>query len=127
MLDMHTIRKKLMVRPGDRVSLKRYDPAWTAGRKADVEGLLAKDVQRLASYQERLYAQDTYALLLIFQAMDAAGKDSVIENVLSGINPQGCEVHSFKAPSAEELDCNARARSAKLRIAERKPAGGTPS
>jgi PPK2 family polyphosphate:nucleotide phosphotransferase len=104
MLDMNSIRKKLLVRPGHRVSLKRYDPGWTPGRIADVEGWLAKDVKRLASYQERLYAQDTYALLLIFQAMDAAGKDSTIRHVMSGVNPLGCQVFSFKAPSAEERD-----------------------
>jgi PPK2 family polyphosphate:nucleotide phosphotransferase len=65
---------------------------------------LLKDVERLAELQDVLYAQDSRSLLLIFQAMDAAGKDSVIKHVMSGINPQGCQVFSFKAPSAEELD-----------------------
>ena len=58
----------------------------------------------LAQLQERLYAQDRWAVLLIFQAMDAAGKDGAIKHVMSGVNPQGCQVHSFKAPSPEELD-----------------------
>lgn len=62
------------------------------------------DVERLAEYQNILYAQNTYALLIIFQAMDAAGKDSTIKHVMSGVNPQGCQVYSFKQPSAEELD-----------------------
>lgn len=66
--------------------------------------LLADGVKILADMQDRLYAQDRWSLLLVFQAMDAAGKDGVIKHVMSGINPQGCEVHSFKAPSAEELD-----------------------
>ena len=66
--------------------------------------LLAEDVKRLAKLQEQLYAQHDTALLVIFQAMDAAGKDSAIEHVMSGINPQGCEVHAFKAPSPMELD-----------------------
>ncbi len=66
--------------------------------------LLSKDVEKLSSLQRLLYASDRYSVLLIFQAMDAAGKDGAIGHVLSGINPQGCEVHSFKHPSAEELD-----------------------
>jgi len=65
---------------------------------------LEKDVARLRKYQDILYAQNTYALLIIFQAMDAAGKDSAIKHVMSGVNPQGTQVFSFKAPSAEELD-----------------------
>ena len=66
--------------------------------------MLADDVKRLAELQERLYANDRWSVLVVLQAMDAAGKDGVIKHVMSGINPQGCEVHSFKAPSAEELD-----------------------
>jgi polyphosphate kinase 2 (PPK2 family) len=64
---------------------------------------LDADIKRIAHYQDILYAQDNYALLIIFQAMDAAGKDSTIKHVMSGINPQGCQVFAFKAPSAEEL------------------------
>ena len=66
--------------------------------------MLADDVKRLSDLQERLYAEDRWAVLIVLQGMDAAGKDSVITHVMSGVNPQGCEVHSFKAPSAEELD-----------------------
>jgi len=68
------------------------------------QALLAKGVGELSELQEKLYAQDKWAVLLIFQAMDAAGKDGTIKHVMSGVNPQGCEVHSFKSPSAEELD-----------------------
>ncbi|NET74481.1 MAG: polyphosphate kinase 2 family protein [Sphaerospermopsis sp. SIO1G2] len=72
--------------------------------KTDARKKLKAGIKELASYQDILYAQNTYALLLIFQAMDAAGKDSTIKHVMSGINPQGCQVFSFKAPSDEELD-----------------------
>ena len=65
---------------------------------------MEKGIRRLAEQQDMLYAQDSRALLVIFQAMDAAGKDGAIKHVMSGINPQGCQVYSFKAPSAEELD-----------------------
>jgi PPK2 family polyphosphate:nucleotide phosphotransferase len=72
--------------------------------KAQYAEFLAAQVEELKELQARLYADNRYALLLIFQAMDAAGKDGVIEHVMSGVNPQGCQVHSFKHPSAEELD-----------------------
>jgi len=72
--------------------------------KAHYKSLLENHVDRLSELQNRLYADDRYALLLIFQAMDAAGKDGVIKHVMSGVNPQGCQVFSFKRPSAEELD-----------------------
>ena len=72
--------------------------------KGKAKDLLASGVKRLSDLQERLYAQDSWALLLIFQAPDAAGKDGAIKHVMSGINPQGCQVYSFKAPSAQELD-----------------------
>lgn len=92
---------------GEKISLgKNYDPAYKDGyhEKADAEVKLQGDVERLAKYQNVLYAQNTYALLIIFQAMDAAGKDSTIKHVMSGVNPQGCQVFSFKQPSAEELE-----------------------
>ncbi|MCB2204847.1 polyphosphate kinase 2 family protein [bacterium] len=95
--------------PHDReIRLKDYDTADTGEfeHKADAKKKLQKDIRRLAELQDVLYAHDSYALLLIFQAMDAAGKDSTIKHVMSGINPQGCQVYSFKAPSAEELDHN---------------------
>jgi PPK2 family polyphosphate:nucleotide phosphotransferase len=89
---------------GRKFRLKQIDPADTLGMdsKEKAAGLLAYGGQ-LRDLQEKLYAQSTWALLLIIQAMDAAGKDSVIEHVMSGVNPQGCQVSSFKAPSAEEL------------------------
>lgn len=96
-----------IAQPGQKIKLKHFDPDYTCGFKKkdiDVEGILRSGIEDLAKYQDMLYAQDTYALLIIFQAMDAAGKDGTIKHVMSGINPQGCQVFSFKAPSAEELD-----------------------
>ncbi|MEZ5578950.1 MAG: polyphosphate kinase 2 family protein [Candidatus Competibacteraceae bacterium] len=96
-----------MVPPGHKISLRKdYDPEFTAGfkDKKDARKKLEQNIAELAEYQDILYAQDTYALLLIFQAMDAAGKDGAIKHVMSGVNPQGCQVYSFKSPSAEELD-----------------------
>ena len=75
-------------------------------RKRIAEESLSQDVSALAEAQERLYAADSWSILMIFQAMDAAGKDSTIKHVMSGVNPQGCQVYSFKQPSAEELDHN---------------------
>jgi len=93
------------VKPGSRLSLAAIDPGDTGTiRKADAKRLLAASLERLTESQERLYAQDTWSLLIMFQAMDGAGKDSTIKHVMSGVNPQGCQVFSFKAPSAEELD-----------------------
>jgi PPK2 family polyphosphate:nucleotide phosphotransferase len=83
--------------PADTLDLKTED-------KARAREALANGVQALAELQDMLYAQDRWAVLLIFQAMDAAGKDGAIKHVMSGINPQGCQVYSFKAPSAEDLD-----------------------
>jgi PPK2 family polyphosphate:nucleotide phosphotransferase len=98
--------KRLTVPPGRRISLKDYDPEWTGHirDKKEATDLLQRGVKELAEQQDRLYAQDTFAVLLIFQAMDAAGKDGTIKHVMSGVNPQGCQVFSFKAPSAEERD-----------------------
>src|SRR5688572_15323752 len=94
------------VREGRRVDLKKWptrvNPLYDS--KEHYRLLLADHVDRLAERQDLLYAYDRYALLLIFQAMDAAGKDGVIKHVMSGINPQGCQVFSFKQPSATELD-----------------------
>src|ERR1700751_583935 len=97
--------KPFRVEHGKDFRLKDYDPAHTAGVKSKEEAkeLLEQGIQKLAELQDKLYAQDSWALLLIFQAMDAAGKDGVIRHVMSGINPQGCQVYSFKHPSAEEL------------------------
>jgi PPK2 family polyphosphate:nucleotide phosphotransferase len=95
------------VKPGKRVKLARdFDPAFKAGVDKKREGveLLAEGVRLLTEYQARLAAQDTWGVLVILQALDAAGKDGTIRHVMSGVNPQGVAVHSFKVPSAEELD-----------------------
>jgi PPK2 family polyphosphate:nucleotide phosphotransferase len=91
---------------GSRFHLKDVNPAdpWGKRLKPAAKEMLKDSRKRMAQLHERLYAQDRWSVLLIFQAMDAAGKDSAIKNVMSGVNPQGCEVHSFKAPSTEELD-----------------------
>lgn len=91
---------------GKSFLLKNLDPADTRGllAKDEAEELLERNIIEMTDLQDKLYAQDQWALLLIFQAMDAAGKDGVIKHVFSGVNPQGCEVASFKQPSAEELD-----------------------
>lgn len=97
--------ESMVVKPSHRVSLKDFDPSFTGDfKKKAAKELLLQSVEELASHQDLLYAQNTYALLLIFQAMDAAGKDSTIKHVMSGVNPQGCQVFSFKQPSTEELD-----------------------
>jgi PPK2 family polyphosphate:nucleotide phosphotransferase len=95
------------VEPGSKVTLaKDFDPGFKGGvtKKKDGVELLRRGVERLAEYQSRLYAQDTHGLLVVLQALDAAGKDGTIRHVMSGVNPQGVTVHSFKVPSAEELD-----------------------
>ena len=100
----------------DSFRLKDWDPGDTNNldiEKKDAKELLAEGVKRLSDLQERLYAKDRWAVLLIFQAMDAAGKDSVIEHVMKGVNPQGCDVYSFKQPSQEELDHDFMWRSAR--------------
>lgn len=93
---------------GDKFRLKDHDPGntldFTGDDKAKAKDALAVGVQALAQLQDKLYAQDKWGVLLVFQAMDAAGKDGAIKHVMSGVNPQGCEVYSFKTPSAEELD-----------------------
>jgi PPK2 family polyphosphate:nucleotide phosphotransferase len=96
---------RFRVRPGDERALRRHLPDATPGidDKEQAETLLARGIDRLRERQDLLYAQDRYALLLVFQGMDAAGKDSVIKHVMSGVSPQSTLVHAFKAPSAEEL------------------------
>jgi PPK2 family polyphosphate:nucleotide phosphotransferase len=100
--------KPFRVTNGKKFRLKDHDPGdtldFTEKDKPRAKKALAAGVQALSELQDELYAQDQWAVLLIFQAMDAAGKDGVIKHVMSGINPQGCEVHSFKAPTSEELD-----------------------
>jgi len=106
MKEIQKLMHRLAVPPGRRVKLKKYDPDWTGSLKdaSKAKVMLQDGVKRLAKQQALLYAQDTYSVLVIFQAMDAAGKDGAIRHVLSGVNPQGCQVFSFKAPSAEERD-----------------------
>ena len=98
--------KTITAKPGKRIRLKDFDPGWTGSLvdEKDAAPLLAEGIRRLAKQQNKLYAQDTHSLLMVFQAMDAAGKDGTIQHVMSGVNPQGCQVYSFKAPSAEERD-----------------------
>jgi PPK2 family polyphosphate:nucleotide phosphotransferase len=102
------LAQRFRVVKGADFRLKKVDPDETGGikseGKATAEETLADSVQLLAEFQSTLYAQDCWTVLLIFQAMDAAGKDSAIKHVMSGVNPQGCQVHSFKVPSAEDLD-----------------------
>ena len=104
------------LKPGKKVQLKDHDTGWAQTEelkefgkdavKERAKEILDKNLEHLAEAQERLYADGRYALLIVLQAMDAAGKDGTIKHVMSGVNPQGCQVFSFKKPSAEELDHN---------------------
>ncbi len=110
------ILDRLRVKPRKRLRLKDHDTGWAQSKELKEAGketvkerareILEKNLADLAEAQDRLYADDRYAVLIILQAMDAAGKDGTIKHVMSGVNPQGCQVFSFKAPSAEELDHN---------------------
>jgi PPK2 family polyphosphate:nucleotide phosphotransferase len=104
---------RLRVPPGKRIRLKDYATSWLKADgaldaskvlvKEGAQEVLKKTLQELAEAQQLLFANDSWAVLAIFQAMDAAGKDSIIKNVMSGVNPQGCQVYSFKRPSSEDL------------------------
>jgi PPK2 family polyphosphate:nucleotide phosphotransferase len=104
---------RIRIEPGSKVRLKRHNPEWTISKvlahgseeqvKQEAKTLLQKNLNELGRAQELLYATGTHAILIILQAMDAAGKDGTIKHVLSGANPQGCQVTSFKQPSSEEL------------------------
>ena len=126
MKDLFKQAKKLSepfrITDGKSFRLKQIDPAGTLNYDSDdkprAEQALSAGVELLAKLQDKLYAQDRWAVLIIFQAMDAAGKDGAIKHVMSGVNPQGCEVSSVKAPSAEELDHDFLWRCAK-RLPER--------
>ena len=100
---MKIISKEFRVREGDEVNLKKWptrvDPVYKS--KEQYQKLLGEHVAELSSQQQLLYASNRHAVLLIFQAMDAAGKDGAIRHVMSGVNPQGCQVFSFKHPSAD--------------------------
>lgn len=108
--------KQFRVKPGSKVDLKKFPTDWTetedgkkydrATIKARALEVLEKSRKELAAMQELIYASDTHSVLIIFQAIDAAGKDGTIRHVMSGVNPQGCQVFSFKKPSLEELDHN---------------------
>src|ERR1044071_3069239 len=111
------LAKNYRITKGKEFRLKDVDPNDTADLKSEdkprAKEALAVGIDALCKLQDMLYAQDRWAVLLIFQALDAAGKDSAIKHVMSGINPQGCQVVSFKAPSAEELDHDFQWRCAK--------------
>jgi PPK2 family polyphosphate:nucleotide phosphotransferase len=97
--------ERFLVRPDGHFELAEVDPSETGGLdKESAQTRLTQQLERLGELQERLYAQDRWAVLLIFQGMDASGKDGVVKQVLSGINPAGSQVFAFKAPSSEELD-----------------------
>ena len=113
MLKLEDVVAKCRVAPGGKFKLKDHDPSWAGDeevpkskRKKFAEGVLARSVAELAEAQDRLYASDAWSVLVVLQAMDAAGKDGTIKHVMSGVNPQGCQVFSFKQPSTEELDHN---------------------
>ena len=111
------IIKRTRIDHPEKFRLADHDPAHTYGVDFDkqaVKQYLADDVAHLADLQERLYAQDRWAVLVILQGMDASGKDGIVKHVMSGLNPQGCEVHAFKQPSAEELDHDYLWRSARV-------------
>ena len=106
-MDIGSLAARYRINDGGGFRLADHDPGDTAGldlAKKEAKELLQQSVRKLADLQEMLYAQDRWAVLLVFQAMDAAGKDSAIKHVMSGVNPQGVQVHAFKQPSAEELD-----------------------
>ena len=108
------IIEQLVVSPGRQAGIADRDPGWSGGRdyeglsqeelKAEAKAVLAQGVEDLSEAQELLWASDTHSLLVVLQAMDAAGKDSAIQHVMTGVNPQGVQVVSFRAPSSEELD-----------------------
>src|SRR5438105_13616428 len=103
---MRVHAKDFRVRQGNKIDLKewttRVDPYYRS--KKQYKKILREHITEMSALQNLLYASNSYAVLIIFQGMDAAGKDSAIKHVMSGVNPQGCDVHSFKAPSNEELD-----------------------
>jgi PPK2 family polyphosphate:nucleotide phosphotransferase len=104
---VHDLVEPLLVAPGRAVNLRRdFDPAYTDGlsSKAEASARLSHGIAVLSDYQERLAAQDAVGVLLVLQGLDAAGKDSTVKHVMSGLNPKGVDVHNFKQPSADELD-----------------------
>jgi PPK2 family polyphosphate:nucleotide phosphotransferase len=121
-MKLERIAKRFRIDRPDKFQLSKHDPAECCGLtvdKKEAQAMLADGIERLAELQQRLYADDRRSVLIVLQAMDAAGKDSIIKHVMSGINPQGCEVHSFKQPSAEELEHDFL-----WRVAQRLPSNG---
>jgi PPK2 family polyphosphate:nucleotide phosphotransferase len=121
-MKLYSIAKRFRIDRQDKFRLSAHDPAECYGLTADkkeAKAMLAEGIERLSELQERLYANDRWSVLIVLQAMDAAGKDGIIKHVMSGINPQGCEVHSFKQPSAEELQHDFL-----WRVAQRLPTSG---
>ena len=121
-MKLERIAKRFRIDRPDKFQLSKHDPAECCGLtvdKKEAQAMLADGIERLAELQQRLYADDRWSILIVLQAMDAAGKDSIIKHVMSGINPQGCEVHSFKQPSAEELQHDFL-----WRVAQRLPTNG---
>jgi PPK2 family polyphosphate:nucleotide phosphotransferase len=120
-MTLNSITKRFRIDSPDKFRLSTFDPGECNGLsvdKSEAKAMLADGIEQLTHLQERLYACDRWSVLIVLQAMDAAGKDSVIKHVTSGLNPQGVEVHSFKQPSAEELDHNFLWRAAR-RLPER--------
>lgn len=115
-LTFKEVRRLFQVPTRGRVRLRDYDPGWAAQKqfkdltkdelKARAKKFLQENIDDLCDAQERLYASDTHSILIVMQAMDAAGKDGTIKHVMTGVNPQGCQVFAFKKPSSEELDHN---------------------
>ena len=121
-MKLYSIAKRFRIDKPDKFRLSKHDPAECCGLtvdKKEAQAMLAAGIEQLAELQQRLYAEDRWSVLIVLQAMDAAGKDSIIKHVMSGINPQGCEVHSFKQPSAEELQHDFL-----WRVAQRLPTNG---
>ena len=123
-MTISNITKRFRVDSPDKFRLAECDPNDCHGLtidKSEAKAMLAEGLEQLVELQERLYADDRWSVLIVLQAMDAAGKDSVIKHVMSGLNPQGVEVHSFKQPSVEELNHNFLWRAAQ-RLPERQRA-----
>ena len=121
-MSLASIVKRFRIDRPETFRLAAHDPAECFGLsvdKSDAKDMLADGIARLTELQERLYASDRWSVLIVLQAMDAAGKDSLIKHVMSGLNPQGCEVHSFKQPSQEELGHDFL-----WRVAQKLPANG---
>ena len=101
---MKEMLKYVTAQPGKKNKVSDFDPEYTDIKKSDAQRIMAEGLAKLVEMQDKFYADDRYSMLVIFQAMDAAGKDGTIKHVMSGLNPQGCQVTAFKQPSAEELD-----------------------